>query len=342
MYESYYHLRDKPFQLNPDPRFFFASKGHKRAFAYLEYGLSLGEGFIVITGDVGAGKTLLVKSLLKKLENDSYLIGQLVSTQLDADDTLRSVAMSFGLQAEGLTKSALLKSVEDYLRLAVRQSRRPLLIVDEAQNLDARAVEELRMLSNFHEGDKPLLQSFLLGQPEFRDTIQSPEMLQLRQRVIASYHLGPLDRPETIQYIVHRLNTAGWQGNPAFSEDAFDMIHQFSGGVPRRINTLCDRLLLFGFLEERNQLDSGAVQEVIADMQQEVHNQVPTRHAAETEPMVAVPPSVMSAHVSRSVQTVAFPEDLEARLAAMERSLNRLIPLVRKVLYTVTTGQESE
>jgi len=203
-------------------------------------------------------------------------------------------------------------------------------------------VEELRMLSNFHEGDKPLLQSFLLGQPEFRDTIQSPDMLQLRQRVIASYHLGPLDRPETIQYIVHRLNTAGWQGNPAFSEDAFDMIHQFSGGVPRRINTLCDRLLLFGFLEERNQLDSGAVQEVIADMQQEVHNQAPTRHTAETVPMVAVPESVMPAHVSHSAQTVAFPEDLEARMVAMERSLNRLIPLVRKVLYTVTAGQESE
>ncbi len=334
MYEAYYHLRDKPFQLNPDPRFFYGSRGHKRAFSYLEYGLSLGEGFIIITGDVGAGKTMLVKHLLKKLERGNYLIGNLVSTQLDADDMLRSVSAAFGLDYEHLSKAALLNNLQIFLRDTLRQGRRALLIVDEAQNLSPKAVEELRMLSNFQEGEKSLLQSFLLGQPEFRDTLQSPEMQQLRQRVIASYHLGPLDRDETMGYILHRLKTVGWHGNPAFAEDAFDAIHAFSGGVPRRINTLCDRLLLFGFLEERNQFDAKAVQEVIADLRQEVHHQaVPVR---ETQV-----PAVTAAPVSMAV-AAALPADLEERLTQIERGLTRLIPMVRKILYSVSEGQERD
>ena len=211
MYESFYGLNAKPFQLSPDPRFFYGSKGHKRAAAYLDYGLSLGEGFIVITGEVGAGKTTLVRSMLKKLESENVVAAQLVSTQLDADDTLRMVAASFGLEAEGISKSSLLKKIEGFLQASQRQGKRALLLVDEAQNLSQRAVEELRMLSNFQSGDKPLLQSFLLGQPEFRKTLQNENMQQLRQRVIASYHLGPMEAPETRAYIEHRLKTAGWR-----------------------------------------------------------------------------------------------------------------------------------
>lgn len=333
MYEAYYHLRDKPFQLNPDPRFFYGSRGHKRAFSYLEYGLSLGEGFIIITGDVGAGKTMLVKHLLKKLERGHYQVANLVSTQLDADDMLRSVSAAFGLDYEHLSKAALLNNLQTFLRDTLRQGRRALLIVDEAQNLSAKAVEELRMLSNFLEGEKSLVQSFLLGQPEFRNTLQSPEMQQLRQRVIASYHLGPMDRDETMGYILHRLKTVGWHGNPSFTEDAFDAIHAFSGGVPRRINTLCDRLLLFGFLEERNQFDARAVQEVIADLKQEVHHQ--SAPAGET-PLPAVPSAAPMA------VNVTLPAELEERITQIERGLTRLIPMVRKILYTVSEGQERD
>jgi general secretion pathway protein A len=332
MYEAYYQLRDKPFQLNPDPRFFFGSRGHKRAFSYLEYGLSLGEGFIIITGDVGAGKTMLVKNLLKKLERGHFLAANLVSTQMDADDILRSVAGAFGLEYEHVSKAALLNNLQSFLRNILRQGKRALLIVDEAQNLTPRAVEELRMLSNFQEAEKSLLQSFLLGQPQFRDTIQSPEMLQLRQRVIASYHLGPMDRDETMGYIVHRLKTVGWQGRPSFTEDAFDAIHGFAEGVPRRINTLCDRLLLFGFLEERLRLDAEAVQQVIQDMRQEVHNQ-------EVRPSGGPNGTPVGHMPAGNIQAALSPE-LEDRLNQIERTLTRLIPMVRKILYTVSEGQD--
>ncbi len=334
MYEAYYQLRDKPFQLNPDPRYFFGSRGHKRAFSYLEYGLSLGEGFIIITGDVGAGKTMLVKSLLKKLERGNYLAANLVSTQLDADDILRSVAGAFGLEYEQVSKAALLNHLQSFLGNALHQGKRALLIVDEAQNLTPRAVEELRMLSNFQEAEKSLLQSFLLGQPEFRDTIQSPEMLQLRQRVIASYHLGPMDRDETMGYILHRLKTSGWKGMPTFTEDAFGAIHAYSNGVPRRIITLCDRVLLFGFLEERTRFDADVIQEVIQDMRQEVHHQeARAGGGANGTPAKSLPDSNIQAQLSA---------DLEDRLNQIERTLTRLVPMVRKILYTVSEGQERE
>lgn len=336
MYEAYYQLRDKPFQLNPDPRFFYASRGHKRAFSYLEYGLSLGEGFIIITGDVGAGKTMLVKSLLKKLERGEYIVANLVSTQLDADDMLRSVAAAFGLNFENLSKTALLQNLQNALREAARQRKRALLIVDEAQNLSARALEELRMLSNFQDGGASLLQSFLLGQPEFRDTLQSPQLQQLRQRVIASYHLGPMEQDETKNYIVHRLRTVGWQNLPSISDAAFTAIYKFSGGVPRRINTLCDRLLLFGFLEERTHFDAAEVNEVIQDLKQEVHHQ-------ELPPGSVVPePGMHHAPGAAPPAVQAYPAELRDKLDQIDRSITRLLPMVRKILYSVSEGRDGE
>ena len=171
MYETYYGLSAKPFQLRPDPHFFFGSKGHKRAMAYLEYGLSQGEGFIVITGEVGAGKTTLVRNLLNKIPTDQIVAAHIVNTSLDPEDTLRMVVSSFGLPYEGASKAELLNRLEQFLRTVDRQGKRALLVIDEAQNLNARTVEELRMLSNFQTDDRSLLQTFLLGQPEFRATI---------------------------------------------------------------------------------------------------------------------------------------------------------------------------
>ena len=248
MYEAYFGLTGKPFQLNPDPGFFFGSKGHKRALAYLEYGVHQADGFIVITGEVGAGKTTLAKGLIDRLPADAIVAAQIVSSQIGAEDLLRLVAQAFGIARQGAEKSALLTDIRRFCLKCHQEGRRALLIVDEAQNLSPKAIEELRMLSNFQVGTRSLVQSFLIGQPELRMMLQHPQMAQLKQRIIASYHLGPMEEEETRQYIEHRLRKVGWRGDPAFDEDAFVRIHALAEGIPRRINGLCDRLMLATYL----------------------------------------------------------------------------------------------
>lgn len=324
MYEAFYRLNAKPFSLNPDPAFFFGSKCHKRAMSYLEYGLHQGEGFIVITGEVGAGKTTLVRNLFRSMDTGVVVAAQLVSTQLDADDTLKMVAASFGVPFED-SKAAILKRLEAFLYSCREQGKRVLLVVDEAQNLAARSVEELRMLSNFQSSDRALLQVFLLGQPEFRVTMQGPGMAQLRQRVIASYHLGPLDAEDTKGYIEHRLKTAGWTGDPAFDAEAFTAIHTFSSGIPRRINTLCDRLLLMGYLEEKHAFAAEEVQEVIADLQREL-TYPEGALAANTQPAFQFAAQTLSADAEVKLAK------LEERVADVERSVTTVLKLLREVL----------
>ena len=269
MYESFYGLSGKPFQLNPDPSFYFASRQHKRAMSYLEYGLHKHEGFIVITGEIGAGKTTLVRNLFGQLDSAQVVAAHLVSTQLDADDTLRMVAAAFGIPTKKVDKSELLLLLEAYLVSVARGGKRCLLVVDEAQNLTSRAVEELRMLSNFQLGTQALLQSFLIGQPEFRETLQSPEMEQLRQRVIATCHIGPLSETETESYIEHRLHCVGWKELPEFQPEAFRAIHAASGGIPRRINAVCDRLFWYGYLANKKFFAGADIEEVASEMSDE-------------------------------------------------------------------------
>ncbi|TFG63057.1 MAG: ATPase, partial [Gemmatimonadales bacterium] len=193
MYEEYYNLKAKPFRLSPDPRFFYSSRGHKRALAYLRYGIRQGEGFIIITGDVGTGKTLLISTLFQLLPKENVIGTHIVTTQMQADDLLRMVASGYGLSYQRTSKAALLRGLEAYFRACVQEGKRVLLVVDECQGLPRKAIEELRMLSNFQMKGRPLVQSFLLGQREFRTTMRSEGFEQLRQRVIAAYHLKPLD-----------------------------------------------------------------------------------------------------------------------------------------------------
>lgn len=284
MYESYYGLAIKPFQLNPDPNFYFGSKQHRRATAYLEYGVHQNEGFIVVTGEVGAGKTTIVRGLLGTLDESKVVAAQLVSTQLDAEDTLRLVAAAFGVRTKGLCKSDILLGLEAFLVDVVRQGKRCLLIVDEAQNLTQQAVEELRMLSNFQFETQALLQSFLIGQPEFRKIMQSPHMQQLRQRIIAACHIGPMDQGETQGYIEHRFKCAGYSGPQLFSAEAYEAVYKASGGIPRRINTLCDRLLLSGYLAGKKEFGLDDVEEVAKEINEETFSPAlfNTENTAET------------------------------------------------------------
>lgn len=327
MYETFYGLTGKPFQLNPDPAFFFGSKGHSSAYSYLKYGVFQGEGFIVITGEIGAGKTTLVRTLLSELDARDVVAVQLVSTQLEADDLLRSVATTFGLPVKGLDKAQLLATLEAYLTSLAAEGKRGLLIVDEAQNLSPRAMEELRMLSNFQLGERALLQSFLIGQPELRNLLREPYMQQLRQRVIASYHLGPMDRAETRAYIEHRLHRVGWKNDPEIEPAAFDSIFSATGGVPRRINTLCNRLLLAGYLGERHQLAVADVDAVAGEIREEAGVDVP----AMTAPAEAA--STEGGRGDAVVRPFAV-SAITARLDRLERSIAQVLDLLRSMNAT--------
>lgn len=270
MYESFYGLSEKPFRLSPEARFFYNSSSHKRAMAYLRYGLQQGEGFIVITGGIGTGKTMLVQNLFAELDVESVVAVQLVSTQVNEDDILRLISGAFGLTHDHLSKAALLHNLGTFLAARQAEGKRVLLVVDEAQNLPHRSIEELRMLSNYQGQGKALLQSFLLGQNELRDTLQGPGMEQVRQRIIAAQHLEPLGRDELQHYMEHRLHQVGWKGDPMITSEAYDQLYQATTGVPRRVNTLADRLLLFGGLEELHELGIEQVNQVIKEMSQEL------------------------------------------------------------------------
>ncbi len=267
MYDQFYGLTGRPFQLTPDPQYYFESTTHRKALSYLGYGLAQGEGFIVITGEVGAGKSTLVSHLMQSVDKARLTAATIVTSQLDGLDMVHMAAESFGIDTRGLDKASTLKSIENFLHAEARTGRRCLLVVDEAQNLSIDALEELRMLSNFQLGSSALLQIFLLGQPEFRDLVRdAPELEQLRQRVIATHHLEPMDANEVEPYIVHRLSRAGWNGRPQVTADAYAALYAETGGVPRKLNTLMNRVMLMGAVEQIDLLDGGLVEAVIADM----------------------------------------------------------------------------
>ncbi|MEM9013890.1 MAG: XrtA/PEP-CTERM system-associated ATPase [Pseudomonadota bacterium] len=269
MYEEFFGFSGAPFRLNPDPKFFFGSRSHNKAMAYLHYGLKQAEGFIVITGPVGAGKSMIIGHLLDQLNRSNVVAAHLVTSSIQPTELLSHILSTFRIEPEGEGRSGQLEALEDFLFDQMNRGRRVLLILDEAQNLPIDTLEELRMLTNIDYEGTPLFQVFLVGQPEFRDTLKKPNMEQLSQRVIASYHLEALSEKETREYVEHRLAIVGWNKNPKFTDDAFKTIHQQTHGRPRRINTLCNRVLLHCSIEKKRTVDQSMVQTVLSELKAE-------------------------------------------------------------------------
>jgi putative secretion ATPase (PEP-CTERM system associated) len=331
MYDEFYRLGGKPFQLTPDQRFFFDSRVHHRAMAYLRYGLEQGEGFIVITGPIGTGKTMLVRELFNELDKDRVMAAQLVTTQVGPEDMLRMVCASFGLAHEGMNKATLLHNLEAIARARFAEGKHILLVVDEAQNLPASSIEELRMLANFQVEGRSLFQSFLLGQAELRRTIQEASMEQMRQRIIASYHLEPLSAEETRSYIEHRLALVGWNDDPSLDDELFEGIYEFTEGVPRRVNALCDRLFLYGCIEEKHSLTKADGDVVVSEMKREVGHS--GRRAPENPREPARRDDDAGDYVAASQPGAEG--NLERRLASLESeiaSLRNIVQHERKLL----------
>jgi general secretion pathway protein A len=270
MYTKFYGLKGEPFLLTPDHRFYFESQVHGQAMAHLMYGLNRGEGFIVITGDVGAGKTTIVQRLCSIVDTDKVVPAHIVQTLLSGPELLRMACAAFGITDVPQEKDAVLRRLQAFFEQLGQQGHRALLVVDEAQNLSAATLEELRMLSNFQVGNVSPCQIFLVGQPQFRSVLTDPNLEQLRQRVIAAYHLGGLSREECARYVTHRMKQVGWTNDPVFQEDAMMAIYLHTGGIPRRINTLCSRVLLLGFVDQLHVLTGEHVSRVAADLGEEI------------------------------------------------------------------------
>ncbi len=362
MYDQFYGLSGRPFQLTPDPQYYFESGTHRKALSYLGYGLAQGEGFIVITGEVGSGKSTLVGHLMQTIDRARLTAATIVTSQLDAIDLVQMVAESYGIDTRGLDKASALKAIENFLHAEARAGRRCLLVVDEAQNLAIDALEELRMLSNFQLGSMPLLQIFLLGQPEFRDLVKTaPELEQLRQRVIATHHLEAMDADEVQPYVQHRLRKAGWTGRPQLSDDAYAALYDETTGIPRKLNALMNRCLLMGAVEQIDVINGPLVGAVIADMagkpfayEAPMSSQAPA--LAVDLPAVVVDAAEEPADAIDSANVVAMPShlaavptisaggdvSLQARIAEMEVRMAEQDATMRRVLAMLIDWMEKE
>jgi len=258
VYLDYYGLKEPPFNITPNPRFLFFSAKHREAFNHLLYGIRERKGFVQLTGEVGAGKTTLCRALLEQL-GPQFSTALILNPVLDAGQLMKAIAMELGLQTKWMDRLETLAEINRFLLHQAGLGKDTVLIIDEAQDLTRELLEQVRLLSNLETDERKLLQIVLMGQPELRDRLNDHSLRQLRQRISIRYHLNPLRHGEIGQYIQHRLQVSGANGAPYFTGPAVWRIYRYSGGIPRLINTVCDKCLLAGFVQQREKIDFGMV-----------------------------------------------------------------------------------
>lgn len=330
MYEAFFNLRKKPFDLVPDPEFIYLSSSHKKALTYLDYGIRERVGFILLTGEVGSGKTTLIRNLIQR-RYDRVVLAKVFNTRVTSEQLLSMINDDFGLPVHGKDKVALMRELNDFLVQQFAAGNHPILIIDEAQNLDAELLEEVRMLSNLESSQSKLLQIVLVGQPELRETLAAPALLQLRQRISINCHLRALNREEIAEYIQHRLKVAGNASALAFTGSTLDLVHKYSRGIPRLINIFCDFILLSAFADESRTVTEAMVQDVVAELDFENHfwgaPAAPTAEVAAAAPQPAASAApVAAAAPPLAAEAQSLLKEVAGRLDAMERDVSQRVP----------------
>jgi len=270
VYLEYYGLKEPPFDITPNPKFLFFSLKHREAFNHLLYGIRERKGFVQLTGEVGAGKTTLCRAMLEQLGKD-HSTSLILNPVLDADQLVKAVAMEFGLDVRGLDRLETVSAINQFLLHEIEAGREAVLIIDEAQDLSAALLEQIRLLSNLETDARKLLQIVLLGQPELRDRLNQHNLRQLRQRITVRYHLGPLSFREVAQYVQHRLVVSGAKEPPEFTKAAIWRVYCYSKGIPRLVNAVCDRCLLAGAIQQRHRISYRLVGKAIAELEGKVN-----------------------------------------------------------------------
>ncbi|WP_338667648.1 XrtA/PEP-CTERM system-associated ATPase [Pseudodesulfovibrio methanolicus] len=322
MYEEFFNFGSKPFDLLPNPDLLYLSRTHGKALSYLRYGIEERAGFILLTGDVGAGKTTLIRLLIKD-HLDNVVLSKVTNTKVDSHQLLTMINDDFGLETEGRTKAALVRELNEFLIDQYALGKRCVLIIDEAQNLSAELLEEVRMLSNLETDGGKLLQIILAGQPELKETLNSPTLLQLRQRIQIGCHLSPLKPDEVRDYILYRMECAGNREAVDFSDEAFALIAEQTRGVPRLINILCDYLLIDAFAAGRREVGEQDVTEIIAELDFERQYWPEKKSKRPASGMVQSRGRSMPGQAQKVLRAI---RTLEDRMDYLERQENRNSP----------------